>query len=64
VTDFNTFAVATDGWYEGAESPIEYADTAVFGWLNYEATDEIVPPTVGGERYAKTEIYHYRHRRK
>ena len=42
--EFNTFAVGTDGWYEGEATPIEPPDTAAFGWLNYEDTDEIVPP--------------------
>ncbi len=62
--EFNTFAVGTDGWYEGEATPIEPPDTAAFGWLNFESGDEIVPPGVGGERYAKTEILMYRHGRK
>ncbi|KKM01879.1 hypothetical protein LCGC14_1790030 [marine sediment metagenome] len=43
--EFNTFAVGTDGWYEGEATPIEPPDTAAFGWLNFESGDEIVPPT-------------------
>ena len=44
MTDFNTFSVASDGWYDGSDAPIEPPDTAAFGWLNYEDTDVIVPP--------------------
>lgn len=65
MTDFNTFSVATDGWYEGADSPTEKADIAAFGWLNFDPTDEIVPPSTGGERFGVVqEIYQYRHGRK
>ena len=45
MTNVNTFSVATDGWNDGAEAPIEPPDTAAFGWLNYADSDEIVPPS-------------------
>lgn len=63
MTDFDTYAVGSDGWYE-YDAPIEKADLAVFGWLNYEATDEIVPPSTGGQHWGDQEIFHYWHRRR
>lgn len=61
----NEVLIGTDGWFEyGSESPPEPPDVAMFGWADFSETDEIVPPSTGGQHWGQGEIYHYWHRRK
>ena len=48
MTDFTAYLVGSDGWFEYDAGPAEHAETAVFGWLNFDAADEIVPPSAAG----------------
>ena len=43
MTDRDLMLLWTDGWFESDATLPENADTAVFGWYNYEATDTIAP---------------------
>ena len=52
MTDFTAYSIGTDGWWEYDDSPSEIPDIATFGWLNFGAADEIVPPsTAAGGRW-------------
>ena len=48
MTYFTAYLVGSDGWWEEDEGPAETADTAVFGWLNFEAGDTITSGAAAG----------------
>ena len=60
LTEYDTFLIASDGWYEGATAPPEPPDTASFGWLNWLPTEGITGP--GISTAGRTSIYTFMYR--
>lgn len=61
----NEVLIGTDGWFEyGNVAPTEIGDVAMSGWADFAASDEIIPPSTGGQHWGKNEIFQYWHRRK
>ena len=48
MTDRDVMLIWTDGWYESDATLPENADTAVFGWYNYDAADTFVSAPAAG----------------
>ena len=44
MTDRDVMLIYTDGWFESDATLPENADTAIFGWYNYDAGDTIAAP--------------------
>ena len=51
MTYFTAHLVGSDGWFEYDDGPAETAETAIFGWLNFDAADVIVPPSTAASAW-------------
>ena len=56
--EFTAYSIGSDGWFEYDDGPPESLDTAVFGWLNFEAADTIGVAAERQKGWNETLIFH------